>query len=176
MAVRQYVLGLSLGLGHACTPDPVADPPVWVVHPQGIGPVQAGMSVAEASRVLGEPVAPDYDLYDTRCAHVTPRALPSGVDLMMVDDTVVRVEVTDTTAYTAAGLGVGTPEAQLLARYAGRVRVRPHAYDGPEGHYVIVDATATDTTHAIVFETDGRTVHRFRAGRRPEVEWIEGCL
>jgi hypothetical protein len=28
---------------------------------------------------------------------------------------------------------------------------------------------------AIVFETDGKRVTMFRAGRMPEVEWVEGC-
>jgi hypothetical protein len=32
-----------------------------------------------------------------------------------------------------------------------------------------------DTTHRIVFETDGQNVTLFRSGRMPEVEWVEGC-
>ena len=35
--------------------------------------------------------------------------------------------------------------------------------------------TPADTTRRLVFETDGARVLRYRAGRRPEVEWVEGC-
>jgi hypothetical protein len=28
---------------------------------------------------------------------------------------------------------------------------------------------------ALVFETDGKHVTMFRAGRLPEVKWVEGC-
>jgi hypothetical protein len=53
--------------------------------------------------------------------------------------------------------------------------VEPHAYTGPEGHYVVV-TTPGDTTRQIVFETDGRLVTMYRAGRLPAVAYIEGCL
>ena len=29
--------------------------------------------------------------------------------------------------------------------------------------------------YRLVFETDGERVTRYRAGRLPEVEWVEGC-
>ena len=56
----------------------------------------------------------------------------------------------------------------------GRVTVQPHKYTN--GHYLVVrSATAADTTHRIIFETDGKVVTRFRSGRMPEVAWVEGC-
>ena len=33
----------------------------------------------------------------------------------------------------------------------------------------------SDRNYRIVFETDGKRVLRFRAGKLPEVEYIEGC-
>lgn len=35
--------------------------------------------------------------------------------------------------------------------------------------------TAPDTMYGIVFETDGIAVTNYRAGRRPAVEFGEGC-
>ncbi|MGQ0538137.1 MAG: hypothetical protein ACT4R6_04255 [Gemmatimonadaceae bacterium] len=50
----------------------------------------------------------------------------------------------------------------------------PHKYTGPTGHYVIVQTTG-DTLHRLIFETDGSRVVRFRAGRSPAVDYVEGC-
>lgn len=58
--------------------------------------------------------------------------------------------------------------------YPGRVAVRPHKYT--DGHYLEVRPTGPDApTHLIIFETDGSVVERFRGGRRPQVEYVEGC-
>ena len=62
----------------------------------------------------------------------------------------------------------------VLAVYRGRVQVQPHKYTGPEGHYLVV-THPRDTLFLIIFETDGRHVTRFRAGRKPAVQYVEGC-
>jgi hypothetical protein len=38
-----------------------------------------------------------------------------------------------------------------------------------------VVATPSDTALRLVFETEGARVTRFRVGRRPAVEYVEGC-
>jgi hypothetical protein len=145
----------------------------WVVTPAGIGPVRAGMTLTALGTALGEPVRAKYDA-GSRCAHVQPAALPKGVLVMVQDDTVARVDVQGRGVLTADGAGVGDTEASVLERYAGRVRTSPHKYTGPAGHYLTISAPP-DTTHLIIFETDGRTVVNYRAGRRPAVELVEGC-
>jgi hypothetical protein len=50
----------------------------------------------------------------------------------------------------------------------------PHKYtDGL--YYTVRHPDFSDTTHVMIFETDGRVVTRFRAGQRPQVEYVEGC-
>jgi hypothetical protein len=93
---------------------------------------------------------------------------------MIVRDTVVRVDVSSGSFATSWGDRVGDTESQVLERHRGHVSVQPHKYTGPEGHYLVV-SDPSDTLHRIVFETDGKRVLRFRAGRLPEVEWVEGC-
>ena len=39
----------------------------------------------------------------------------------------------------------------------------------------LVPPAGTDSTHQVVFETDGRVVERFRAGQLPQVRRVEGC-
>jgi hypothetical protein len=65
-------------------------------------------------------------------------------------------------------------ETEVLSRYRGRVRVEPHPYMSPEGHYLVVDDGARRGLR-MIFETDGSRVTAVRAGRLPEVDLIEGC-
>jgi hypothetical protein len=131
------------------------------------------MPIAALGTVLGEPVRAKYDA-GSRCTYVQPAALPKDVLVLVESDTVARIDVRGKGVLTAEGAGVGDSEASVLERYAGRVRTAPHKYTGPEGHYLIVSAPP-DTAHLIIFETDGKTVGNYRAGRRSAVELVEGC-
>jgi hypothetical protein len=94
--------------------------------------------------------------------------------IMTVGGQVGRVEVSDTSVGTAAGARVGDSEARINELYAGRVQTTPHKY--VDGHYLIVRRAAdADSVYRLVFETDGERVTRYRGGRMPEVEWVEGC-
>lgn len=146
----------------------------WVARADGIGPIRAGMSLAEASAALGEPVQVQYADFEN-CDYATPSALPDGVSLMVISDTVERVDVVDPSAVrTAAGVGIGDVETSVVATYGSAATVEPHKYTGPEGHYVVV-APPGDSLHRIIFETDGNAVTLYRVGRMPAVEYVEGC-
>lgn len=184
--MRRRVILLALALAGCEQPAPQASTPAraaapsaeapWIVTPDGYGPIRIGVPRAVAAAALGMPLPLDTaDMVSESCGHVDLPHGPRGVALMIVADTVVRVEVYEAGVRTAAGDQVGDAEATVLARYAGRVRVEPHPYDGPEGHYLVVP-TPQDTTRQLILETDGQRVRQFRAGRLPEVAWIEGCL
>ncbi len=154
--------------------EPPADTPVsWTVDAQGIGRVRTGISVAQLGEALGAEVKPVYD-FNPSCTHVTPPGLPGGVRLMIVDDTVARVEVDSAGILTAEGAGVGDTESSVILLYQGRVEVQPHKYTGPTGHYLVV-TPPDDTLHRLIFETDGERILRYRAGRIPAVQFVEGC-
>jgi hypothetical protein len=144
----------------------------WVVTPRGIGPILAGVPLAALDTALSEHLRPSYSA-GSSCAYVHPAALPEGVLVMVEHDTVARVDVRTKGVRTVDSVGVGDSEASVLKRYEGRVRVTPHKYT-PTGHYLTVSAPP-DTAHLIVFETDGKKVVSFRAGRRSAVELVEGC-
>ena len=149
-------------------------PPVeqWRVSATGIGPVRIGMTLEEANEVLGGRLTPPEQL-EPACDYVAPKNLPADVAFMIVEDRVARVDVRDSTVPTEAGARVGDSEARIQSLYPGLVAVEPHKYV-ERGHYLIVAAPG-DTIHELLFETDGRTVTEYRAGRRPEVGWVEGC-
>ena len=93
---------------------------------------------------------------------------------MIENDSVARFDVQNSAIRTRDGAGVGDLEADVLRRYAGRITVSPHGYTGPDGHYLTVTPPG-DTLHRIIFETDGQKVVHIRAGKRPAVDYIEGC-
>ncbi len=159
--------------GAADTAAVPSDPAEWRVTERGIGPLRAGMTRAEAEAALGSKLTFPAGA-DPVCAMVPIPGTSEGTAALMVNDTLARVDVfrASTTA-TAAGARIGDTGDRIRSLYPGRVRAQPHKYT--EGQYLIVPAPS-DTTYRLVFETDeqGR-VTRYRGGRLPEVEWVEGC-
>jgi hypothetical protein len=147
------------------TPATAAD---WMVTPTGSGPVRIGMTVVEARQALGGQLTP---LGPTGpCHYLRSASAPPDLAFMVIDNHLARVDVANKAVATTAGARIGDSEARIKTLYP-QVEVTPHKY--VKGHYLTV---LTDNgEYGIVFETDGQRVTRYRAGRMPEVGWIEGC-
>ena len=148
---------------------------VWTVTSHGYGPVRAGMTLDEAaaagSRAFGEPQMGseecDYFLF-------ADDSIRGSAHFMVVNGRIARVDINDSTITTAEGARLGDTEQRIMELYPGRVAVQPHKYS--DGHYLVVaPASPADSGHHIIFETDGQKVTTYRAGRMPEVEYVEGC-
>lgn len=144
---------------------------------EGIGPLRVGMTPDQAKAALGgdfQPLGTSAGTEPGGCRYARSGALPAGVRVMLEGDRVVRVEVdSGTAAATAEGARIGDTESRVKQLYPG-VQVQPHKYT--DGHYLVVTPSApADSAKRIVFETDGQKVLRFRAGQRPQVEYVEGC-
>ena len=135
----------------------------------GVAPLRIGMTAAEARQALGMPAS---SAKSGECSYLDTKGRMHAF-AMLVRDTVARIDVRDNTLATDAGVRVGDAESRVRELYRGRVKTEPHKYV-QGGHYLIV-TSPTDTTHQIVFETDGKRVTSFRVGRTPEVGWVEGC-
>ena len=145
-------------------------PPQWVVRPDGIGPLKVGIPLAAASQVLGETLR----VGQAGCDHVNPTTMPEGILLMVIDDTIARVQIDSAGIKTAEGAQVGDSESRVLELYGARARIEPHKYTYPDGHYVVITPPG-DTLHRIIFETYQGRVTKYRAGRVPAVQLVEGC-
>jgi hypothetical protein len=100
--------------------------------------------------------------------------IPFGVNVMVVKGKIARIDVDTGTVTTEDGVKIGDTEDKVKSVYGDEVQVQPHKYiEG--GHYMTVKGDSASAGKAIVFETDGKRVTMFRAGRIPEVEWVEGC-
>ena len=179
---RSRVLALAAMALAACRadapPPPDSAPPpapapeaAWTVRAAGYGPIRVGSTIAELNAALNESVRPAYQASE-ECDYVHPARLPGRVNLMVVKDTVVRIDVDTTGVLTEQGAGVGDSEQRISELY-GRVTVQFHKYR-PEGRNLIVTDPA-DSMLRIIFETDSGRVVRYRAGRRPPVDYVEGC-
>lgn len=139
------------------------------ISASGFGPVKTGMTQRHVGRALGlSTFSLDGDP-PSGCRYIKARRGFRGISFMMFEGQMARVDTTSRSYRTAEGARVGDTEARIKQLYRGRVTVEPHKYI--DGHYLIVGTKKS----AIIFETDGKKVLMIRAGRYPEVEWVEGC-
>jgi hypothetical protein len=142
-----------------------------VVTEYGIGPIRAGMTVAQAAEAMGGGFAAPAGGTEG-CTYAVLTEAPRGLAVMLQDGKVARVEIRSGTIATVAGARIGDSEARIKSLYPGRVTTTPHKYLAG-GHYLTV--TPSDPKYRIVFETDGKKVTNFRSGRVPAVEQVERC-
>jgi hypothetical protein len=167
---------VALLVVQACVDEPPERPadtaPIedWSVSVGGIGALRVGMTVEEARAALGPGFGPDST---AGCHHAPVEGAPGRVLAMIVDGRVARIEVKDSLVATDRGARIGDDEARIDSLYRGMVTVEPHKYT--DGHYLVVTPAAADSGLRLIFETDGSRVTEYRAGRLPEVAWVEGC-
>lgn len=155
--------------------DTADSPASWRLDAESFGPLRIGMnkdaiaSLVPGTFSLAAPSEPGG------CGYATWDAVPGGVRLMFAGDTLVRVEADSSSLQTTLGTRVGDSAARIDSLHGAPLRRMPHKYTS--GQYLIAVAPPpADTLHRMVYETDsaGRVV-KVRAGRVPQVEWVEGC-
>ena len=147
-------------------------PSTWSVSPSGIGAVRVGASLDQVKTVAGDVAVPAGG---GQCQYVRGGSLPSGVSVMLARNVVARVDVDSAGVTTAEGVGVGDADSRVNEAYAGRVTATPHKYVQRARYLTVKGSSPADSAHRIVFEVEDGRVSRFRAGRVPEVEWVERC-
>jgi hypothetical protein len=144
----------------------------------GLGPVDIGMTLEQASAAAGTPIRirPD-DPYDGDCHYAYAAGVPE-VAFMVINGRIARVDVGDRSGRrvtTVSGIGVGDAEEAVKRTYPGRIRVEGHPYR-PTGHYLVYVPADPALAHlSMIFETDEQVVTTFRAGMKGAVAQIEGC-
>jgi len=159
---------------------------------QGLAPVLAGLTLAQADQALGQPLLPEQPAISSATSATSARAATAaagpaapaachyrtsvglpGVRFVLRDGRLVRSETRDARYTTASGLRVGDALAQAEKLYGNRLESSRHPYFD---HGRMLAIYAGDRKHALVFETNdqGRII-TLRAGRVPEVLALEGC-
>jgi hypothetical protein len=145
----------------------------------GIGPVDVGMTLAEASEAAGMPIrTKPGDPYGPECEYAYPAQELDDVAFMVFNGRIARVDVGHRGSgrvRTVSGVGIGSTEEEVSRTYPGRIRVEGHPYV-PTGHYLVYTPADPNLQHlGMIFETDGKVVTSFRSGRKDAVGQIEGC-
>lgn len=151
--------------------------PHTTIGVHGAGAVKIGMTVRRAEAATGQDLVPIGDgRTGSVCWTVRVRGLP-GLYFMLKGSRIARVH----TGYAAGrnptteGIRRGDTEEAVERAYPGQIRVEPHFYNR-SGHYLIYTPKRSSLRNRrIYFETDGRKVTGIRAGRLPEVRYVEGC-
>jgi len=144
----------------------------WEMHPDHADGVRFGMPAADAMRALGDSATA---VPTTGCTYWRPANAPRGVSFMIEDGTVVRSDVDSGGAKTAEGIGIGSTEEAIRAAYGQHLTVQLHKYQWEAGWRYFIYLPPQDSSNAIVFETNGKTVQNYRVGRRPQVQYVERC-
>jgi hypothetical protein len=137
---------------------------------RGIGELRIGMptSALSAAGATEEP----YPDEEVDCAYWRDPRRP-GLAMMAQGGRIVRIETEDARYHTASGARVGMSEAEIRALYGAAIRVEPHPYTGPEGHYLVYRAHSEP--YGMIVETDGSRALSIRVGTWEAVQLIEGC-
>ncbi len=161
-------------------PEPVAvapQPPKQeeTVGFQGFGPAHFGDGEAAVRLAWGRPLKAAGGEPES-CLQLFPDPPPDkgfGTSFMLVEGRFVRFDV-DQDLFPAPGGGrVGSPEADLLQRYAGRIEQLPHKYvEGAK--YFSVRAPEGEAKLIFEISPQGRA-QRWRIGLPPAVDYVEGC-
>ena len=144
------------------------------LNEEGLGQIQIGMTLDDAVNMGLLNERPDLKV---DCDFVYPAVgagVPDGVSVMVIKGKIARIDVDTGAVTTEDGARIGDTEDRIKSIYGDDVQVEPLKYiEG--GHYMTVLGDSASAGNALVFETDGKRVTRFRAGRLPEVKWVEGC-
>ncbi len=130
------------------------------------------MNLAQLNTILHEKFAVPQSKDEQPCFHVDTAAHPH-VSFMIVNGRLARIDVDGTGVPTAKGIQVGDSEEHAKQVYGSRLAVKPHAYTGPEGHYLTI--RSADSRYGIRFETGNGKITMFYAGRFDAIQYIEGC-
>jgi hypothetical protein len=114
-------------------------------------------------------IAKGIPISGASCWQSRPMRGPYGTWVMWNSGSIARVDVYSESVATAAGARVGDSEKRIMELYP---QVKIAQRKDTKGHYLTV---SLENAHQIVFETDGKRVIHYRAGRKPEVEWAKGC-
>ena len=147
------------------------------VYINGIGAVRVGMTIAEASKAAGTKLIRESG-YETNlsCFYVKPQGEPKDIGFMVTNGRISRVDVWNNKSITTlSGAKIGDPESRIKSLYPGQIQVTPHKYVQGGHDLIFIPKDAVDKNYRLLFETDGKRVTRFRSGKLPEVEFVEGC-
>lgn len=143
----------------------------------GIGPLQIGMTLEEATDALGIPLLPLGRNINGECAYYQPDTLAQALGLMVVDNRIIRIDVwPGSSLKTVSGATIGSSEQEILDLYPGQIEAASNPYT--QGKFLtFMPKDPEFALYRLVFETDAQgNVVQYRTGQFPAVTWPDGCV
>lgn len=156
----------------------------------GIGPIRVGMTIAEAENAAQVSLVEKGGRAGLgSCYYLWPKTGPSNLGLMVTSnregkgvdrqhDQIARVDIlAGSRISTLSGAKIGATEARIKSLYVKQIKVTPGTYSWRQGGHdlTFIPRDLEDKNYRLVFETLKGRVTQFRAGRLPEVTYVEGC-
>lgn len=155
----------------ACLSPAKASEDKLYIEETGFGPLQIGMTKA-ALEALGKKVdyhIPNGDQVGIDCTNASVEGI--NPSLILENGGLARIYFFKPDYATRSGIKVGDSEKKVRATYGKALKVEPHAYN--EGFYLF---KLNKQGVGLLFETDRGIISSISVGRRPTIEYMEGCL
>jgi hypothetical protein len=157
--------------------------------PDGVGPLRINTSYSDL-QAAGVALTVDQATFDGSGGSCYDARVTGALDLLLrfrspvpgegvadpADGVLAAVGVQSglpTTRTSDKGIGLGAPQDQVLATYAGNLEDHSHPYT-PGGH-VFIAPVGQGTGLAIAYLTDGFTVNQITVGAQDIVRYVDGC-
>lgn len=169
------LLALSLANNTAVgEPDKTISYAEMTVSPRGLGPIQIGMTMGRVSDLLGvDAKSGKYSYGDYECGsyYLGEGGEYGAIRLLTAHDVVARIDIYVPEIRTENGLGKGSAMTDIQQAFGSAATKRVGHYFDTE---ILVSLEGTNNKY--LFIGSESTVHSFRVGSEPEVQYIEGCL
>ena len=139
------------------------------------GPIRIGMNPQEAIEAAG--YALTVNLIDSSCYYLETEPVLDNVGFMVSKGTVARIDVwAGSNVTTRSGAKIGMTEAEIISLFGDKIETSAHKYVTGGKYLTFVPVDEADKNFRVIFETDASgVVTSYRAGRLPEVGYVEGC-
>jgi hypothetical protein len=144
----------------------------WQLTTRGYGPVHAGISIAQASRLMGAKLRTvEGRPIEAACDYLYPASGHKGVSLMVQEGRVTHVLVSTPNIRTRSGIRVGDSASHLKNVFSTQLEIEPHKYDDSGFYYFIWEK---GKRLGVKFEIGGGKVRKIFAGDE-SIQYVEGC-
>jgi hypothetical protein len=139
----------------------------------GLGSIRLGMTVDQAQRRTGQRI--ENNLFtpgDDSCgtAQLFPKSV--GVNMQTTKSRIWVINVSEPGISTRSGVEVGDTVAALRRAYGSRLHSEPNKYTPKARDYWV---TFPRNRKLKFFTSTRRVVTQISSGRKPEVDFVEGC-
>jgi len=133
----------------------------------GLGPIKFGMTERQIERAGQRPIKLGYYGPGVDCAQAPLAGKTYG---LFTGKRLRRIYVRTPRFATAKGIRVGSSEQRVLAAYPGKLSRQPQKYRPEEDDLILRKGNSK-----VIFTLADGEVDEISAGRKPEIDLVEGC-